>query len=862
MEGNFPSETATLKCRFCRKQLLRKNYKSHIKDVHPGENFDDLKPCGQSTISDMFNRQIRDKVGKAGGNDNKEAKQGENEDAEEVCEVRLENTSIEDLDTNIVDENEKAGSAVFDSVTVLNDGLETSEGVLERDKKKRNASGDSGFGGDDGNSVAKKVKVDDAEEVTNKDLDVKLDKILDILGDNKQEMHNQGFKAPKSTALNEESDILRKLRYCRSMKEITDLGFSYDMESCIVTCAICEGSNVSGDFIYDSEDGLEFAQDEFIPREFTNLKKSASRHIQSTKSHTNSLKTKAQREQDENAVNSKNHQAGMNLGTIVMKNILLGRPYLDYESDVLVLKLSGAPVGELNHSRKFAASFRNSLVMVVNKRVKQFMQTPLLQTGHLPPCAISADKGTFKHRSRQFLSCVTVIPGGANLLEVLTCGQPVVTQGSSGKQLALNMKSGFDYVGIDPQQIESGVFDGVYFHCSIEEHLGHLYKLKAGKVLFSWDPLHKTGLVDKHVTELMQWLQDIISVCQTIFKLFNWGANYEKFCEATAIWRLSLSNLVNFSDTRFANSKRKVFKNIHHQFAPIISVLDDKIAAGESNRSGLEASDSKVRENADKAKELKGKILNVVFMLTLSGLVDLYEQFGTIVQITQMVHLLPHERLDLYNKSVGHMRNMALALEDHKNCEKYLQPDTKIKCLWPKNHGDKKSLLESKEIRGLKIVGNHPVRAAGLAVTTRRQTEEITVLAGKDPEKTSNERLLKLVKELSTDLNNQVYSAEGKSVIEQTRVVLDLPSLALKLKEHGASPVNISMSEYPKFKKAVSKVPVDSVMQVPDEELKSQFRLFLERLQAMTTEMNIIELRKVDPKDLIKQFFLSFQRTL
>ena len=182
MEGNFPSETATLKCRFCRKQLLRKNYKSHIKDVHPGENFDDLKPCGQSTISDMFNRQIRDKVGNAGGNDNKEAKQGENEDAEEVCEVRLENTSIEDLDTNIVDENEKAGSAVFDSVTVLNDGLETSEGVLERDKKKRNASGDSGFGGDDGNSVAKKVKVDDAEEVTNKRFRCKIGQDLGHIG--------------------------------------------------------------------------------------------------------------------------------------------------------------------------------------------------------------------------------------------------------------------------------------------------------------------------------------------------------------------------------------------------------------------------------------------------------------------------------------------------------------------------------------------------------------------------------------------------------------------------------------------------------------------------------------------------------
>ena len=54
MEENFISETATLKCRFCKKQLLRKNYKGHIKALHPGENFEDLKPSGQSTINDMF----------------------------------------------------------------------------------------------------------------------------------------------------------------------------------------------------------------------------------------------------------------------------------------------------------------------------------------------------------------------------------------------------------------------------------------------------------------------------------------------------------------------------------------------------------------------------------------------------------------------------------------------------------------------------------------------------------------------------------------------------------------------------------------------------------------------------------------
>ena len=124
------------------------------------------------------------------------------------------------------------------------------------------------------------------------------------------------------------------------------------------------------------------------------------------------------------------------------------------------------------------------------------------------------DKGTYKHRSRQFLVCVTIRP---NQLAVLSCGPPVDTEG----------------IGIDPSQIKSGVFDGVYFHCSIEEHLGYLFKLMSGNVLYTWDPFHKTGFVNNHVTyqDIMNWLQDMIATCQRIFNTFSWGANYEKFCE-------------------------------------------------------------------------------------------------------------------------------------------------------------------------------------------------------------------------------------------------------------------------------------------------------------------------------------------
>ena len=72
-----------------------------------------------------------------------------------------------------------------------------------------------------------------------------------------------------------------------------------------------------------------------------------------------------------NDLHCRNHQAGMNCGRLCIKNYHLGRPYSDYEYDVLMLKMSGAVVGELNHSRKFPAAFRGSVCQVVNSRVRE-----------------------------------------------------------------------------------------------------------------------------------------------------------------------------------------------------------------------------------------------------------------------------------------------------------------------------------------------------------------------------------------------------------------------------------------------------------------------------------------------------------
>ena len=84
-------------------------------------------------------------------------------------------------------------------------------------------------------------------------------------------------------------------------------------------------------------------------------------------------------------------------------------------------------------------------------------------------------------------------------------------------------------------------------------------------------------------------------------------------------------NLTNFSDTRFANSKRKVFKNILLMLGPIITVLEEQIMVAVRNRSGVEAANTDVRQNGDKAQELKGRILNEEFLLLLSETTDVHE---------------------------------------------------------------------------------------------------------------------------------------------------------------------------------------------------------------------------------------------
>ena len=105
----------------------------------------------------------------------------------------------------------------------------------------------------------------------------------------------------------------------------------------------------------------------------------------------------------------------------------------------------------------------------------------------------------------------------------------------------------------------------------------------------------------------------------------------------------------------------------------------------------------------------------------------------------------------------------------------------------------------------------------------------------------TNDKLVSLLKALCQGLQENVYCSEAKEIIEETRVVLDLATLGGRMKDEGASAVNVFLTNFSKFHEAVKNIPINSLENVPEEELKIQYRLFLERLKNVTENIEITE---------------------
>ena len=81
-----------------------------------------------------------------------------------------------------------------------------------------------------------------------------------------------------------------------------------------------------------------------------------------------------------------------------------------------------------------------------------------------------------------------------------------------------------------------------------------------------------------------------------------------------------------------------------------------------------------------------------------------------------------------------------------------------------------------------------------------------------------------------------------------------MPTLALKLQDIGASPTNVSITAFPKFKNAIENIPIINLKNVPEDQLRWEFRLFLQRLGDLTKGIAKEQLKKMFDSHFIPPF--------
>ena len=511
-----------------------------------------------------------------------------------------------------------------------------------------------------------------------------------------------------------------------------------------------------------------------------------------------------------------------------------------YEKEVLKAVLNGTDMGDLNHSYNFPDKFRSFVAMAVRNKTVTFLSSRLEQTGFLPPVNVQADKGTSVHNTRQFTTVATVVPGSDSLISTIYLGQPVV-KNHTGKGVSISIVEELKKYNIKGSQLEGGSFDGQYIHLSIAEHLTNKLKLPP-QFIYTWDPLHKIGVTESHIRKDndFAWLVNLTSICQQIYKIFNWGKNYQALVEMCEKLETIMRNLKTFSTTRFPNSIRSVFDTLIDEFKPVVKCLEDISENGDN-------AGSEVRKRADEAKAILRRIQSQSFVLQLSGTSDIYETFGLIANLCQIVNVLPYERFDNVMTAVKHFDKMQKCI-DHAECLKLSEEagsskEKTPKCLWPRYHSCLME-LENGKFRGIDIKRDHESKAYFTKLTKNKQDIALSTSAV-DITKT---KMKTFVKRLSNDLKKDTFDEQTVDTIELVRNVCDVKSLALEVRKCGA--VQAGHKLVTKFLSSTRKL-TNSLEAIPDNEVKENFLKFLKALENHTKHFNEKDL---DSKSIIKDF--------
>ena len=536
------AKTTDVECRICCKTLLQQNYQTHLKRIHPYEDSNDLRPRDQKTLLSFF------------GKPSKKSR------ADTCTQGNQADSTIQSLERNTVIDAEFCHSQESSTLNE-NDHMECEDKSSEHDQTGQSQLQEVMFDHQEYNK-AENLKESDDESLESRkstrnilaELIKKVDELAVEVRRSKKE--DATISAPgrpgdsETISKNEPNDNLTRdlLLQCTSVTEITDKlsEFSFDEERSVMICNVCvtveqakqirPDKSVRGMFSYNpvmDEDPLsnpEFNRD-VQSEAFRNLKKHLRRHLTGVL-HKSNLDDAASAEKLKSKEERRERLVGTRIGTTCYYLFKKGRPDTDFPNLLLLQSMNELDIGELNHSEKFPARFLPYVAEEVEYRVNNFLNNRLDQTGFRPVGKVVADKSTYKHRTRQFVAFITIVPDSTELIQPIFLDIHVVKAGHTGPAIAKSLIDVLNKKDITTEQYQGGSYDGQYHHLSVPELLdGHFGFTGANRKFSDWDPMHIAGTRDAAIRKESQfsWLVQITEDISSLFKAINWGQEFEHF---------------------------------------------------------------------------------------------------------------------------------------------------------------------------------------------------------------------------------------------------------------------------------------------------------------------------------------------
>ena len=194
---------------------------------------------------------------------------------------------------------------------------------------------------------------------------------------------------------------------------------------------------------------------------------------------------------------------------------------------------------------------------------------------------------------------------------------------------------------------------------------------------------------------------------------------------------------------------------------------------------------------------------------------------------------------DKFVEIVSGLKTMATTVNPNLcPCSKDISSE---KCLWPLLHKDYREIAATSTYKGVtigKLMSNELSTRAG-----ERRKKANLLLDQDGVAQKCFEELRMYSETLGTNLLGKVYDAEDKKLINSIRVLLDLESLAIKLKLSASAHVAaLQTKSFIEKSREIS----PQISDISDQEMRIQFRDFLRKLEGYIDDIDEDDLKSID----------------